>query len=155
MANLIFHLPFLLILSSLEPTHVIGYTATNRVPGTPRFRNEIGAQYIKQTLVSATQFIWRTFQQNCLANRRNVKNVSQVNLFIDTYNGVAYSINNEIHVNASYIEAWPPTINWHTTCTLFLLISYLHVICCFFYCRKYRTHIFKFWKSEKWTTKIL
>uniref|UniRef100_A0A3Q7G2X0 Uncharacterized protein n=1 Tax=Solanum lycopersicum TaxID=4081 RepID=A0A3Q7G2X0_SOLLC len=46
----------------------------------------------------ATSYIWNTFQQqNCPADRKNVPKVS---LFIDDMRGVAFAINNEIHVSA-------------------------------------------------------
>ncbi|XP_057502003.1 uncharacterized protein LOC130785819 [Actinidia eriantha] len=119
MANPIFLLPFLLILYALKPTYAVKYTIANKVPNTPggiRFRNEIGAQYAQQTLASATQFIWTTFGQNSPADR---KNVPQVTLIIETFNGVAHATNNEIHVSASYIQDYSGNVKTEITGVLY------------------------------------
>ncbi|KAJ0084670.1 hypothetical protein Patl1_31238 [Pistacia atlantica] len=58
--------------------------------------------YTKQTLASATDFIRTIFQQYNATDRKNVTNVT---LFIDSMDGVAYAIDNEIHVNHGNGEA--------------------------------------------------
>ncbi|WRX16289.1 hypothetical protein QQP08_008776 [Theobroma cacao] len=73
---------------------------TGNSGGGIRFRNEIGVDYSLQTLSSASDFIWRIFQQNNPAER---KNVQRVTLFIENGDGVAFAINNENHVNANYL----------------------------------------------------
>ncbi|GLT39564.1 hypothetical protein SLA2020_137480 [Shorea laevis] len=94
----------LLSLAAIQTTqaavqYVVNYNAGSSRGGI-RFTNEIGTDYSRQTLTSATDFIWRLFQQNNDADR---KNVPKVTLFIDNMDGVAYSVNNEIHVNANYL----------------------------------------------------
>jgi hypothetical protein len=73
------------------------------IPGGVRFRDQIGAQYATQTLDSATQFIWKVFQQNTPADRKTVQKVS---LFVDDMDGVAYTSNNEIHLSARYVNSY-------------------------------------------------
>ncbi|MCI53664.1 plant basic secretory protein family protein, partial [Trifolium medium] len=59
--------------------HAVDYDVTisiksSSTPGGARFRDQIGVEYAKQTLDSATQFIWGLFQQtNNPADRRNVQ----------------------------------------------------------------------------------
>ncbi|WJX21204.1 hypothetical protein P8452_10665 [Trifolium repens] len=84
----------------------VDYSVTNTALSTPggvRFRDEIGAQYTTQTLDSATQFIWKVFQQNNQADR---KNVEKVKLFVDDMDGIAltYPSINEIHLSARWIN---------------------------------------------------
>ncbi|KAI6678045.1 hypothetical protein NL676_038841 [Syzygium grande] len=93
----------LLILSCSTQSHAVEYTVTNNAGNTPggvRFTNEIGIQYSQQTMTESTDFIWRTFQQNDPADR---KDIAKVSLFIDNMDGVAYTSNNEIHVSATYL----------------------------------------------------
>ncbi|XP_016452977.1 uncharacterized protein LOC107777464 [Nicotiana tabacum] len=90
------------IISFLE----VDYAGTNRAANTPggvRFNRDIGAQYSKQTLAAAASFIWKIFQQNSPADRKNVQKVS---MFVDDMGGVAYTSNNEIHVSARYIQSY-------------------------------------------------
>ncbi|KAK6916393.1 basic secretory protein [Dillenia turbinata] len=94
----------LLILATLWPSNAaVEYVATNRAESTAggiRFNNEIGLEFSRQTLITATDFIWKLFQQNTEADR---KSVAKVSLFIDPIDGVAYTSNNEIHVSANYV----------------------------------------------------
>ncbi|XP_062178136.1 uncharacterized protein LOC133882910 [Alnus glutinosa] len=105
--HMYFFLSFLVTLAALEGIHAVDYVVTNTAGNTPggvRFNNEIGSEYSRQTLSSATDFIWRLFQQNDAADRKNVLKVS---LFIDDMDGVAYAnSNNEIHVSARYINGY-------------------------------------------------
>ncbi|KAG5526386.1 hypothetical protein RHGRI_032614 [Rhododendron griersonianum] len=82
-------------------TQAVQYTVTNNVattPGGAKFTNQIGIAYSKQTMSSATDFIWKTFQQTSNADRKNVPKVS---LSIDSIDGVAYTANNVIHWNGN------------------------------------------------------
>ncbi|KAE9447163.1 hypothetical protein C3L33_20957, partial [Rhododendron williamsianum] len=108
MASTMFSLSFLVILTSLTGTQAVEYTVTNNAaitPGGMRFANQIGIEYSKQTMSSATEFIWKTFQQTSNADRKDVPKVS---LYIDSMAGVAYTntINNEIHFSANYIQLY-------------------------------------------------
>ncbi|CAL5358072.1 unnamed protein product [Camellia sinensis] len=122
MANMnFFFCSCLVILATLhlQATHAVEYSVTNRaasMPGGVRFTNEIGLEYSKQTLIFATRFIWKTFQQNSPTDR---KSVSRVSLFIDTMDGVAYSVNNEIHVSANYIQRYSGNVKKEITGVLY------------------------------------
>jgi hypothetical protein len=97
----------------------VDYTVTNRASATAggaRFTRDIGFDYSKQTLASATDFIWRTFQQSNTADR---KNVQTVNLFIDVMGGVAYATNNEIHVSNDYIGNYSGDVRREITGVLY------------------------------------
>ncbi|XVE93446.1 hypothetical protein REPUB_Repub01dG0193300 [Reevesia pubescens] len=104
MAHTLFFLSLLVLsLAAIQGTHGVEYAVndnTGNSGGGVRFRNEIGVDYSLQTLGSATDFIWRIFQQNDPADR---KDVQKVTLFIENGDGVAFSVNNEIHVNANYL----------------------------------------------------
>ncbi|KAL3730409.1 hypothetical protein ACJRO7_027427 [Eucalyptus globulus] len=81
----------------------VEYLVMNNADDTPdgmRFIDEIGILHSQQTLTMSTDFIWRTFQQIDLVDR---KEVARVSLFIDNMDGVAYTSNNEIHVSAKYL----------------------------------------------------
>nr|AFK45291.1 unknown [Lotus japonicus] len=96
----------LIFLTAMQGTKAVDYTVTNKALSTPggvRFRDQIGEASARQTLDSATQFIWRIFQQNTAADRKNVEKVS---LFIDDMDGVAYTSNNEIHLSARYVNSY-------------------------------------------------
>ncbi|KAK3420508.1 hypothetical protein EUGRSUZ_G01338 [Eucalyptus grandis] len=81
----------------------VEYLVMNNADDTPdgmRFIDEIGILHSQQTLTMSTDFIWRTFQQIDLVDR---KEVARVSLFVDNMDGVAYTSNNEIHVSAKYL----------------------------------------------------
>jgi len=97
----------------------VDYTVTDRASATAggaRFTRDIGVDYSKQTLASATDFIWRTFQQSNAADR---KNVQTVNLFIDVMGGVAYATSNEIHVSNDYIGNYSGDVRREITGVLY------------------------------------
>ena len=62
MANQMFFVSFLVTLAlAIHGIHAVEYEVTNNAGNTPggvRFTNEIGSDYSKQTLISATDFIW-------------------------------------------------------------------------------------------------
>ena len=107
------------VVVAMHGIHAVEYVVTNNAGNTPggvRFNNEIGSKYSKQTLISATDFIWRLFQQNSDADR---KNVAKVSLFIDDMDGVAYASNNEIHVSARYINGYSGNVKTEITGVLY------------------------------------
>ena len=109
----------LLVLLAINAVSAVDYTVTNRASATSggaRFTRDIGVDYSKQTLASATDFIWRTFQQSNAADR---KNVQTVNLFIDVMGGVAYATNNEIHVSNDYIGNYSGDVRREITGVLY------------------------------------
>ncbi|KAJ9705853.1 hypothetical protein PVL29_003785 [Vitis rotundifolia] len=69
--------------------------------GGVRFSDEIGVEYSRQALTSATDFIWGIFQQNTEADRK--ESMHNVTLIIENGNSVAFSSNNEIHLNDNYL----------------------------------------------------
>ncbi|KAG6406618.1 hypothetical protein SASPL_134224 [Salvia splendens] len=95
----------LVVLSAIGGGSAVEYSVTNNAENTPggaKFNTDIGADYSRQTLEAATNFIWDLFQQTNPADR---KPVDRVGLFIDDdMDGVAYASNNEIHVSARYIN---------------------------------------------------
>jgi hypothetical protein len=109
----------LLVLLAINAVSAVDYTVTNRASATAggaRFTRDIGVDYSKKTLASATDFIWRTFQQSNAADR---KNVQTVNLFIDVMGGVAYAIDNEIHVSNDYIGNYSGDVRREITGVLY------------------------------------
>jgi len=115
-----FFLSFLVTLViATQGIYAVEYVVTNTARNTPggvRFNNEIGSEYSKQTLISATNFIWSLFQQNNAADRKNVPKVS---LFIDDRDGVAFTSNNEIHVSARYINGYSGNVKTEITGVLY------------------------------------
>ena len=115
-----FFLTFLVTLViAVQGIYAVEYAVTNTAGNTPggvRFNNEIGSEYSKQTLISATNFIWSLFQQNNAADRKNVPKVS---LFIDDRDGVAFTSNNEIHVSARYINDYSGNVKTEITGVLY------------------------------------
>ncbi|AEC06373.1 Plant basic secretory protein (BSP) family protein [Arabidopsis thaliana] len=70
---------------------------TGDSPGGRKFRDEIGGvSYGKQSVRSATDFTWRLFQQTNPLDRKTITNIT---LFIENSNSVAYNTNlgKEIH----------------------------------------------------------
>ncbi|XP_031256154.1 uncharacterized protein LOC116114140 [Pistacia vera] len=94
-----------LALVTLHGIHAVEYVVTNRAATTPggiRFNNELGSEYTKQRMAAASDFIWGIFQQNTEAERINRP---QVILSVDPDSKfLAYVVNNEVHVNDSYIN---------------------------------------------------
>ncbi|KAK9941981.1 hypothetical protein M0R45_007671 [Rubus argutus] len=119
--NNMFIFSLLITLAGLHAAHAVDYEVTNNAgssPGAVRFNNDIGADYSKQTLISAADFIWKVFQQSTDADR---KSVAKVSLFIDNMDGVAYTVlpSNEIHVSASYIAGYSGDLKKEITGVLY------------------------------------
>ncbi|KAF7127278.1 hypothetical protein RHSIM_Rhsim11G0157100 [Rhododendron simsii] len=110
----------------LKAIHAVEYSVANNVPTTPggiRFTNEIGLEYSKQTLISATEFTWRLFKQNSEADKRTTPKLS---LFIETIGAgqVAFFSNDEIHVNANYIQGFSGDVKKEITGILYHKVVY-------------------------------
>ncbi|WJZ83947.1 hypothetical protein VitviT2T_003586 [Vitis vinifera] len=117
--NHMFLLSSLVVLAALHGIHAVEYVVTNNAEnstGGVRFNNDIGIEYSRQTLVSATEFIWRLFQQNTPADR---KDVQRVTLIIENTDGIAYAENDEIHVNANYIKEYSGDLKGEFTGVLY------------------------------------
>ncbi|KAG5254134.1 hypothetical protein OIU77_016603 [Salix suchowensis] len=109
----------LLVLLAINTVSAVDYTVTNRAGATAggaRFTRDIGADYSKNTLASATAFTWRTLLQTNAADRKDVR---AVNLFIDVMGGVAYATNNEIHVSNNYIGNYSGDVRREITGVLY------------------------------------
>ena len=108
-----------LTLAAVYGSKAVDYAASNNAEssvGSKRFDREVGADYAKQTLSAATDFIHKLFQQNTDADMKNVQKVSMV---VENIDGVAYDSNGEIHVSASYIERYPGDIKKEITGVLY------------------------------------
>ncbi|KAF7851544.1 hypothetical protein BT93_L3725 [Corymbia citriodora subsp. variegata] len=89
-----------ILLSSMQ-CHAVQYTVTNNAgnsTGNVRFSRDIGIPYSLKTLTKATDFIWRVFHQNVAKDR---KSIAKVSMFVENMDGVAYTINDEIHWNGN------------------------------------------------------
>ncbi|KAI3913044.1 hypothetical protein MKW92_038746 [Papaver armeniacum] len=112
----------LVILSvTLQVTQAaVQYEVTNNATGTPggdRFTREIGVDYSKQTLASASSFIWRIFNQSTEVDRKNVQSIK---MFVRPINPVAYATStNEIHVNSDYIARYSGDVKTEITGVLY------------------------------------
>ncbi|KAI4375558.1 hypothetical protein MLD38_013413 [Melastoma candidum] len=94
---------FLCVLAAaFSATHAVRYNitiaATNSTGGT-RFQNEIGTNFTVETMVSATGFIWDTFNETVPEDRRNW---TTVHFFYEDTQLLAYTSGDEIHFNAGY-----------------------------------------------------
>ncbi|KAK8648010.1 hypothetical protein V6N13_128774 [Hibiscus sabdariffa] len=101
----VFFLVYLLAaLATFHGSSAIDYTVANKVPTTPGgtvFDSELGVEYTRQQMDSASQFIWNLFEQPDPASRKNVQSVS---LFVvDNLDprAVAVTCNNNINVSAN------------------------------------------------------
>ncbi|GMJ09792.1 hypothetical protein like AT2G15220 [Hibiscus trionum] len=104
----VFFLVYLLTaLATLHGSSAVDYTAANEVPTTPGgtvFDNELGVEYTRQQMDSASQFIWNLFQQSDPASRKNVQSVSLFIVDNLNPNAVAVTSNNNINVSAKSME---------------------------------------------------
>lgn len=109
---------FLLAMAGAGRIHAVEYSIINNATGTAggtRFQNEIGFPYTRQTLQAASSFIWQTFKQG----EADRKRVDRVTTIIETMGGVAYAINNEIHVSANYIAGYSGDVKAEITGVLY------------------------------------
>lgn len=113
----------LLTLAAAYHTKATDYDASNNAGasiGAARFDKEIGIEYAKQTLTSASEFIHSLFQQNNNNNTAdNGKSVQKVSLVVENIDGVAIASNNIIHVSAGYIGRYPGDIKKEITGVLY------------------------------------
>ncbi|CAA0826466.1 Plant basic secretory protein (BSP) family protein [Striga hermonthica] len=107
MAKLLLIISFLAILLASRGILAIDYTFTNTTVSR-KFDKEIGKNYTLQIMNESTTFIWKTFNQTSPADRKSVQNVS---LFIDVMKGVAYTIDNQIHFSAGYIQNYSGNVS--------------------------------------------
>ncbi|GAB4838828.1 hypothetical protein Ancab_028370 [Ancistrocladus abbreviatus] len=115
MAHLVLIISSLLLLASTQSTVAVVHQVINnaaKTPGGQRFETEVGIEYSRQILISATTFIWEIFQQHNPADR---KNVQQVTLVVEQMEGVAYTANNQIHLSAKYVHQYSGDIKREVT----------------------------------------
>ncbi|XP_022148842.1 uncharacterized protein LOC111017401 [Momordica charantia] len=98
-------LAFLITLASVQAINSVEFSVTNNAGNTAggvRFDLEIGTSYAEQTLKSATDFVWKIFQQETDTDDR--KSVQSIRLFIDAeYDGVSYTFGGDICIAAKHI----------------------------------------------------
>ncbi|XP_061373890.1 uncharacterized protein LOC133316183 [Gastrolobium bilobum] len=109
---------------SMAMDYVVSNNAGNSI-GAARFDKEIGAEYAKQTLSSAAEFIESLFQQNNNNNNADSKSVQKVSMIVENIDGVAFASNNNIHVSAGYIERYPGDIKKEITGVLYHEMAHL------------------------------
>ncbi|MED6183413.1 hypothetical protein PIB30_037682 [Stylosanthes scabra] len=104
--NLMMILCFALTLTAATLGNAIQYVVYNNALSTLggcRFDQEIGVEYVQQTLILATDFIDALFGLN-----NNVAAVNKVTITVENIDGVAFATSdNIIHVSAGYIERYP------------------------------------------------
>lgn len=119
MASILFILSSILLLASTQQAQAVTYTITNNAANTPggiRFATHIGVDYSRQTLASTTTFIWRLFQENSPAER---KNTQQVTLIVESMDGVAYTSADQIHLSANYVQGYSGDVKKEVTGVLY------------------------------------
>lgn len=105
------------VVSSSEPKDIVVSNNVGASVGGARFDKEIGAEYAKQTLINAMDFIHRLFQQN--NDAADTKSVQKVSVIVENIDGVAFASNNNIHISAGYIERYPQDIKKEITGVLY------------------------------------
>ncbi|KAK1559856.1 hypothetical protein EZV62_011216 [Acer yangbiense] len=115
-----------LTLAALHGIHAVEYLVINNATTTRggiRFTNELGADYTKDRMAAASEFIWRILQQNTPEERINRP---QVIFFVDQESQyIAYVINNEVHFHDDYIENIKGDIKWDFNGVLFHEMSHI------------------------------
>ena len=84
--------------------------------GGKRFDAEIGRSGAVQIMDKSSQFIWDIFHQNSPSQR---KNVEKITLYVENIDGVAYTINNEIHLSANYVGTYQGDVRREITGVLY------------------------------------
>ncbi|KAI3914133.1 hypothetical protein MKW98_003206 [Papaver atlanticum] len=111
-------LPTLAVVT-LQVTQAVQYEVNNNAAGTTggnRFDSEIGVDYSKQTLESATSFIWSIFRQSTEADKKSVQSIQ---MFVSSINYPAYTSDNKIYVNSEYIASYPGDVKREITGVLY------------------------------------
>lgn len=109
-----------LTLAAVYGCMAVEYSVSNNAGssiGGKLFDKQVGAGYAKQALDSAADFTLRLFQQNSVADRKNVQH--QVNLIVENIDGIAYCSNDDIHVSSSFVERFPGDIKKEITGILY------------------------------------
>ena len=126
MAHNMFFLSFLVTLVvAMHGLYAVQYVVTNnawRTPGGVRFKNQIGFEYSKRTMKTATDFVWNLFQQNNIADRENV---ATVRLFINVMDGIASTFNGDICVSAEYINGYSGNVKTEITGVIYHEITHI------------------------------
>ncbi|XP_078161394.1 uncharacterized protein LOC144556816 [Carex rostrata] len=95
--------PLLVMMALFATSYAVQFEAANNAQGTSggtRFDQEIGLDYSKQIMATASDFIWTTFGEA----PTDRKSIDLVTLSIESLNGnPAYTDTNEIHFSAEYI----------------------------------------------------
>ncbi|ONK81306.1 uncharacterized protein A4U43_C01F27640 [Asparagus officinalis] len=105
--------------AAISTSAAVQYSVINNAAGTPGgdiFNNQIGVSYTSGVLSDSTSFIWTIFNQNVDSER---KSVDHVTLIVNSFNGVAYTSNDEIHVSSDYIAGYSGDVKGEITGVLY------------------------------------
>ncbi|KAL5561316.1 hypothetical protein UlMin_031063 [Ulmus minor] len=108
-----------LLVATINVVHAVDYAVINNAASTSggvRFNNDVGAEYSRQTLIQSTDFILRLFQQNTAADQ---KSVPKITLIVEDIDGVAFAVNNEIHLSARYVGGYSGDVKSEITGVLY------------------------------------
>lgn len=109
----------ILLSGATQGSHAVEYSVKNLAPNTQGgalYMRDIGDIYTLETISSATHFIWRVFQENDAAAR---KIVQQITIFIEEIDGVAYTLDDNIHVSVGYIQSYAGDVKIEITGILY------------------------------------
>ncbi|KAF5188377.1 Basic secretory protease [Thalictrum thalictroides] len=106
------------------PKNAVQYKASNQATGTPggnRFDLVVGCDSATEIMEVASDFIWKTFQQE----QKERKTVSQVTLTVESLDGIAYTANNKIHLNSDYIANYVGDVRFEIIGIIFHEITHV------------------------------
>ncbi|KAA8545812.1 hypothetical protein F0562_020737 [Nyssa sinensis] len=89
-----------------------------------KLRNSYDVNFFVELLGKTVDQLWSEYKA-IKTRRPDRKNEQHVSLFIETMNGVAYAVNNEIHVSANYIQGYSGDVNREITGVLYHEITHI------------------------------
>lgn len=96
-----------LLLAAIEGSHAVVFEVINNVTNTPggvRFTKEIGIEYTRQTLATATNFTWNLFEEKTFAETRGYDKVTWILDKVDT--SLAETVGNQTRLDVHYVEIY-------------------------------------------------
>ncbi|XP_028057114.1 uncharacterized protein LOC114261106 [Camellia sinensis] len=85
-------------------------------PGGARFTKEIGVKFANQTMDTTTNFIWKMFEENTAAER---KDQQKVLMTTDDRDAEAMGYGNTINVSAIYLLGYQGNLKWEFTSLIY------------------------------------
>ncbi|PIA27045.1 hypothetical protein AQUCO_08300019v1 [Aquilegia coerulea] len=116
--------PFVRTSGKAIPESALHYGVSNQASGTPggnRFDVEMGCAYTTEVMEIASEFIWQTFQQE----DEERKNVTQVTLTVESFDGVAHTADNKIHLSSDYIASYLGDVKFEIIGVIFHEITHV------------------------------